>query len=602
MGNPEEASNASRGEGMKSRFMFKPRDRVIVQIVSFLAIAGFSMVMRVLIPPSIILGTSYDDWLQVHLAGNILSGNWLGPWEIRTLIKGPGYPLFLAASNLMGISPVYAVHVLYLVACFFALQFLKRLWPTFFQSNYIQFFLYFLLCFNPVVFSSDFSRIYRNGLFAVLIFFGTVCGLDAILLAKKCLNHERMKYKFAGRIFLASFLLGYSIVTRLDGSLIFPIILFAIIFVAFIEKVNAYGVNRPKSGKLIKQRNAKEIAPILKIGAISIFLYFLPTFFIQTMNSSYYGINSVDDYSQGNFAAAMKTWQSIEPRLDDRFYIPVTEFQKEEAFRVSPKARMLEKYVKSEETWEKQTSCQQNVDCKTSGPWIVFEVRDAVVSLGLARDAQEFQKFFGDMNSELKSACAAKTISCGFEGLGTGIQPLSELKIKVIAARIYEQLADLAGYHFNYSYLMPALNPELNNSIGAEWRNVIKLDDAIWQKVSYSDVGPTLAQKMSTFYKSLAVLSLLAVFLLVIPFLSFRLSIEKYLAPLILISTTTLIMLQLLLVVGIATLSFLPTGYDKGYILSIQPLILLFQIMIIGFFLETIQDKLAIRRNRNAQN
>ncbi len=585
---------------MKSFFVSKALNLKTLQIVSLLGIAFFSMVMRVLIPSNIILGTSYDDWLQVHLAGNILAGNWLGPWEIRTLIKGAGYPIFLAATNSINISPVYAVHILYLVACFFALQLLKRLWPTLLQSFYIQFFTYFLLCFNPVVFSSDFSRIYRNGLFAVLIFFGTTCGLDAILLAKDRLSHEKIKYKFAGRLILASFLLGTAMITRLDGRLVFPIILSAIIFVIYTQWIMSYRMTSPKKRKKVKTRNFKNVIPTLRLMAIAIFLYFLPTLFIQSMNNSYYGIRSVDDYSEGNFAAAMKTWQSILPRSDDRFYIPVTEFQKEKAFQVSPQARMLENYLKNEKTWEKETSCRQNVDCKNSGPWFAYEVRDAAASLGIANNPQEFQNFFGALNSELENACDSKVISCGLDGLGTGIQPLSELKLKMLVNRVIEQLTDLGGYRFNYTYSLPALNPELNNSIGPEWRNVVKLEKSIWQKVSYSEFGSSIAQKISTVYKVVAMLSLVAVFFLVIFLMAVRSSIKKYLLPLILISTTAVILFQILLVVGIATLSFLPAGYDKGYLLPLQPLSLLFQIMVIGFLLEIIQGKLETRRNQNA--
>src|SRR5690606_36518456 len=69
------------------------------------------------LPVSILAATSYDDawfWLR---AEHIAAGHWLGPFDQLTLIKGPGYPLFLAANHLLGVSATTMQAVLYAAAC-----------------------------------------------------------------------------------------------------------------------------------------------------------------------------------------------------------------------------------------------------------------------------------------------------------------------------------------------------------------------------------------------------------------------------------------------------------------------------------------------------
>ena len=57
--------------------------------------------------------TPHDDYLFIKLAKNILSGQWLGPYDHYTLIKGPGFPLFLAVVHHLGLPLLFAQQLLY---------------------------------------------------------------------------------------------------------------------------------------------------------------------------------------------------------------------------------------------------------------------------------------------------------------------------------------------------------------------------------------------------------------------------------------------------------------------------------------------------------
>ena len=78
----------------------------------FVLIALISLGIRSLIPQNVIFNSPQDDFLGVRLAGNIVTGSWLGAWDSKTLSKPPGYSLFLAVCHFLHIPPQLTVHVI----------------------------------------------------------------------------------------------------------------------------------------------------------------------------------------------------------------------------------------------------------------------------------------------------------------------------------------------------------------------------------------------------------------------------------------------------------------------------------------------------------
>src|SRR5690606_37316120 len=69
------------------------------------------------LPVEILAGAGHDDAWFWHRAESIVKGHWLGPYDEMTLMKGAGYPLFLAAGHALGLSVMTAQALLYSVAC-----------------------------------------------------------------------------------------------------------------------------------------------------------------------------------------------------------------------------------------------------------------------------------------------------------------------------------------------------------------------------------------------------------------------------------------------------------------------------------------------------
>ncbi|HMD61484.1 MAG TPA: hypothetical protein VKG78_08640, partial [Opitutaceae bacterium] len=76
--------------------------------------------------PVIAVGRAgHDDRLYLELASHVLHGEWLGPYSQFTLMKGPMYSLWIAATLLLGVPLPLAQHLLYLSGCLLVVRALQ---------------------------------------------------------------------------------------------------------------------------------------------------------------------------------------------------------------------------------------------------------------------------------------------------------------------------------------------------------------------------------------------------------------------------------------------------------------------------------------------
>ena len=85
-------------------------------VFGYLALISLAYVFVVAHTPMSILAEGvHDDAFFMGRGRNLVEGEWMGPFSQFTLMKGPGYPLFLAAGNLLGL-PVSLAHALFRIA------------------------------------------------------------------------------------------------------------------------------------------------------------------------------------------------------------------------------------------------------------------------------------------------------------------------------------------------------------------------------------------------------------------------------------------------------------------------------------------------------
>ena len=72
----------------------------------------------------------HDDELFLRLAEHIVNGQWLGPYSQFTLMKGCGYPLFIAGAFKLDLPLPLAEHAFYLLGCWLLVRALRPLLPN----------------------------------------------------------------------------------------------------------------------------------------------------------------------------------------------------------------------------------------------------------------------------------------------------------------------------------------------------------------------------------------------------------------------------------------------------------------------------------------
>lgn len=106
----------------------------------------------------------YDDALMLKQANSILQGKWLGEYNSLTLVKGPITPIFIAILNKLHIPFLIGQELLYDVSCLFVIYtFSKTI-----KNKKILYIIFAILLFNPVTFSTEICRVYRDGIYTSL--------------------------------------------------------------------------------------------------------------------------------------------------------------------------------------------------------------------------------------------------------------------------------------------------------------------------------------------------------------------------------------------------------------------------------------------------
>ena len=125
---------------------------------------------------------SIDDYWFLQRARSIMAGQWMGPYNHLTLIKGPGYPLWVATISSLHIPLLFAQQLLYTLAC---LAVCRAAVPSI-RSAPARVALFVVLAFNPVSYSNDIAdHVSREGVYPALSLLvcagvvGTLLQLDA---------------------------------------------------------------------------------------------------------------------------------------------------------------------------------------------------------------------------------------------------------------------------------------------------------------------------------------------------------------------------------------------------------------------------------------
>lgn len=273
-------------------------------------------------PINAIVQNTYDDALMIEQAKSILKGKWLGEYNCLTLVKGPITPIFMAIANVLHIPFLIAQDIFYILACALLVCVLGKL----IKNNTVKVIMFVSLIFNPIIFSTELCRTYRDGIYTALIIYMLAFTFGIYLNRKERITKIFWYYVGLG------ITLGSIYLCREENIWILPYLVISQIITIF---------------SIIKDKEVinKKTKLLLYIIPIAIVLIMILT--VLLLNYKYYGVFELNQYWGREFKEAYGALTRILPEEEIK-KVPVTSDMLEKAYKISPKFRELKEYFEKE--------------------------------------------------------------------------------------------------------------------------------------------------------------------------------------------------------------------------------------------------------------
>ena len=386
------------------------------------------LLVRVHTPITVNAGAPHDDTLFMSLGQFLADGRWLGPYNQFTLMKGPGYPAFLAASNLLGTSASFTTALFHCVAATFFVAICHR----FVKSLFLSGLLLFLLVWHPISLTVYLLRILRETIYyaQVLLLFAALIG--ALFYATG--RRERALYAV-----LSGTVCGWFWLTREEGIWILP---------AVALLVAAAAIHAFSRGNL----------PQLTWTVVTIALVFAaPLVAFRAINWWSYGLFVGVDFKETNYQRALAALHGVRSgRLEP--HISVTRETRQRIYAVSPSFASLKTYLDgpSSAGWVHFTCGFYPGSCgEIASGWFIFALRDAASVNGHYQTPMKASAFFGTMADEISTACARGGLECRPQLVSEMPQVTAEQVVTGAGARYLAALRMI---------LLPSPPPQINPS------------------------------------------------------------------------------------------------------------------------------------------
>jgi hypothetical protein len=324
----------------------------------------------------------HDDKLFAQLAGHLVKGEWLGPYNQFTLAKGPLFPLFVAAVFWTGLPLLLAQQALYAAAC---ALFTRSLRPWV-QSAAAQLAVYAVLLLNPMSYDAgNLSRLMRQNIYTPLGLL-TLAGL-AWLFARRRESCRRQAAPAA----CAGLALGGFWLTREESVWLLPAV--GLLLFGLIASL---------------RHDLRARAATLAVSLTTLLCAaLLPVLIISAVNYRHYQWFGTVEFRAAEFKAAYGalTRLKVGPDLNQ---VPVTRQMREQAYAISPAFARLRPLLEGPvgDHWAEKNLFPA-AERQIRGGWFMWAVRDAVVETGLAPDAGSAMKYYQQVADEVNAACDA---------------------------------------------------------------------------------------------------------------------------------------------------------------------------------------------------
>lgn len=284
-------------------FLKKFKNWIIIGIL-FIVLAVIRILLIMKLPVFAYIDYVDDDELMVQQAKSIICGNWLGIYSYNTLLKGPVFPLYLALLYFLKLPYLLTTTALYIIACCIFICSLKNV----INNKLVLLIIYISILFNPIMFSINFQRVYRNSLTPVLALL--LISFYNILLIY---SNEKRIYKFLISIISISIIFPFFYYIREDSIWIIPFIIFYSIIV--IVKL----IKEMISNKKISNNILKILLLFLPIISLVIFKFIIGNINYQYYNAKVVNVSDFDNLNNAiHMISIVKDYNEKEPSTNSR--------------------------------------------------------------------------------------------------------------------------------------------------------------------------------------------------------------------------------------------------------------------------------------------
>ena len=356
----------------------KKKSKEKIAITLFLIITIIAKIWLIKVQPVRYLPTNkYDDGLMVNMANNLLQGKWLGEYNCLTLVKGIFTPLFIAITKIIGIPFLIGQDLFYDISCIFVIYVIGKI----LKNKKLLGIIYICLIFNPIIYSAELCRVYRDGIYSGLTMF--LIGFSYIIfLNRRGKIQKQIKYFVGLGITLSSLYL-----CREETIWLLPFVLIStIITMIFIAK----------------DKNINDTKKRLLLYLIPIGIVIVNNLLVCTINYKNYGVFELHQYWSKEFKSAYGALTRVKPK-ETYSRVPVSQETMKRIYEISPKFKELENYLSGEEgkRWSK---CGDGQYGEIQGGWLHWALIRAVEEQGYYKDAKTANKYYQELADEINEA------------------------------------------------------------------------------------------------------------------------------------------------------------------------------------------------------
>ena len=332
-----------------------------------------------------------DDFTYLWRAANIIDGNWLGDFGVRTLHTGVGYPLWIALNALHPLPLYLADQLFYAAACaVFVWALSPRIGAPLALGSFV------LLLFSPGSWDFEMRHLVRESIYSsqTLLVFG--CAIAFFARARGPIVSLALWGALLGTF------LGFSWITREEGVWLLPAILLLLLSLLYQYYL------RPAPRQRLR----------LAISAAPVATFALVVWGVSAVNYRHYGVFCTSEMKLADFTGAIGALQRIE---HERWlpYLTLPSEVIERAARHSKSFQAVAAHMGTERSLGAREGLgllgDSRYEDEIPGGWSVWALREAAGRAGFYDSLPRARDLWRRVADEINGACASGALACGPE-------------------------------------------------------------------------------------------------------------------------------------------------------------------------------------------